>query len=157
MSIVEDINTFIKKHVHLTDSFSPIYLAAWVLASYLPFPALPALYVEGSGRAELLTLLNYMCPEIILRRACKGLPVAPTILLDPPKVWTPSFFIVEAEATGIKPVYDRALHIGIGAWIREYGQGIQEIYWVLRGDTGPDALTALTAVLMCVGEEGEQP
>jgi len=154
MDIVREIDIFIKKHVTTSESFSPLYLAAWCLASWLPVPHIPPLFIRGSGTLKLVTVLTYLSGEIVVRDKFKGLTVTPTLLMEEPD-WTGGCFLIGAEETGIEPAFDKGLRLRIGTWVRENGPVVQDVYWQLLNGAPPDALAPMTAVLLVsAGNEG---
>jgi len=147
MSIVEDINTFIKQHVHLTDSFSPIYLAAWVLASWLVLPGMPVLYITGKAREQMLDVLACLCSEVALVKESHGLCITPTIVTERP-TWPTDSFTVRARKAIYKPIWDPKFRLSLALWAKRNAEEVQACFWGLLHGQKPDPLAGLTAILL---------
>jgi hypothetical protein len=147
MSILTEIDDFIKKHVTTSDTFSRLWLPAWCLASWVPNIAIPPLFIQGPGKAALLQCLSYLCQEVLLKGEQRGLSYASVVVSNKP-IWDTESFKVQVESTGVEPMFDLALYIRIGAWAREHAQTVQDVYWALLKGELPDPLAGLTAVLL---------
>ena len=155
MTIMDDVEYFIKSHITVSGSFYRLYLPAWCLASWLVLPGLPVLYVVGPAREQMLRVLHCLCSDINVRTESHRRALMPTLVLTRP-FWPVDFYTVRAKKARLEPRVDLDLRFRTALWARRNAWKVQHQFWELLNGQKADPLAALTAVLLVASEEMEK-